>query len=79
MIKFVIKVNTKDDLVLTGGEQEAPSKDVFDTFIDGLYKSIGTGNFMLTDEDGDIMIIQDKIFNYLLILSNRDLCKVAKK
>jgi hypothetical protein len=67
MIKFVIKVNTKDDLVLTGGEQEAPSEDVFNTFIDGLYKSIGTGNFMLTDEDGDIMIIPQALISQSVV------------
>lgn len=67
MIKFVIKVTTKDNLELTGVEMDAPSEDVFNTFVDGMYKSIGTGNFMLTDEDGDIIIIPQALISESIV------------
>ena len=67
MIKFIIKITTKDDLVLTGGEQEAPNEEVFQAVVDGLLKSIGSGNFKLTDEDNDVIIIPQAMINQSIV------------
>ena len=67
MIKFIIKITTKDDLVLTGGEQEAPNEEVFQAVVDGLLKSIGSGNFKLTDEDNDVIIIPQAMISQLIV------------
>lgn len=67
MIKFIIKITTKDDLVLTGGEQEAPNEEVFQAVVDGLLKSIGSGNFKLTDEDNDVIIIPQAMISQSIV------------
>lgn len=67
MIKFVIKITTKDNLVLTGKEQEASSPQVFNAFIDGVFNSIGSGNFKLTDDDDDVIIIPQEVINSSIV------------
>ena len=67
MIKFIIKITTKDDLVLTGGEQDAPNEEVFQAVVDGLLKSIGSGNFKLTDEDNDVIIIPQAMISQSIV------------
>lgn len=67
MIKFTIKITTKDDLVLTGGEQEAPSEEVFKAVVDSLLNNVGSGNFMLTDEDNDVIIIPQAIISQSIV------------
>ena len=67
MIKFTIKITTKDDLVLTGGEQEAPTEEVYKAVVANLLVNIGSGNFMLTDEDGDVIIIPQAMINQSIV------------
>lgn len=67
MIKFIIKITTKDDLVLTGGEQEAPSEEIFKAVVNSLLDNIGSCNFMLTDEDNDIIIIPQAMINQSIV------------
>ena len=67
MIKFAIKVTTETDTVLQSQIQEAPNEEVFKAFTDGVYKSIGTGNFLLEDADGDPIIIPQHVISRSII------------
>lgn len=67
MIKFAIKVTTETDTVLQSQIQEVPNEEVFKAFTDGIYKSVGTGNFLLEDADGDPIIIPQYVISRSII------------
>ena len=67
MIKFAIKVTTETDTVLQSQIQEVPNEEVFKAFTDGIYKSVGTGNFLLEDNDGDPIIIPQYVISRSII------------
>jgi len=67
MIKFAIKVTTETDTILQSRIQEAPSEEIFKAFIDGLYKNIGSGNFLLEDSDNDLIIIPQHVISRSIV------------
>lgn len=67
MIKFAIKVTTETDTILQSKVQEVPNEEVFKAFTDGVYKSVGTGNFLLEDSDGDPIIIPQYVISRSII------------
>lgn len=67
MIKFRIKVTTKEEVSFVSSIMDVPSMELFEIFYSKLHDTIGQSNFKLTDDDGDVIIFPQKVINECII------------